>query len=138
MSRTAPPADGVAVLLYDGRCSLCRAQAKNLERLGGGRARAEPLQRAAARFGLSEAEALREVKLVTADGRVRGGAEAVVRLVALGRPRLGKLLSPYYLPGVRPLADALYAWVARNRYRLFGRRGEDACEDGSCALHTGR
>jgi predicted DCC family thiol-disulfide oxidoreductase YuxK len=133
-TRTAPPPDGAPVVLYDGACALCTRQAGNLARLARGRVRAEALQTALPRFpGLSEAEALREIKLVAADGRVYGGADALVRLVNLGRPLLGKLLYPYYLPGVRQLADAAYGWVARNRYRLFGRA--DACEGGSCALH---
>lgn len=137
MTRTTPPPDGQAVILYDGSCQLCTAQAGTLEKLAAGQARAEALENALERFpGLSEDEARREIKFVAADGRVYGGAEAIVKLVNLGRPRLGKLLYPYYLPGIRQLSDRLYAWVARNRYRLFGTVPERTCHAGSCSLHA--
>ncbi len=136
MTRTTPPQDGSAVILYDGLCKLCTAQAENLEKLARGRVLSEALQTALPRFpGLSEEEALREIKLVSADGRIYGGAEAIVKLVNLGHPFSGKLLYLYYLPGIRQLSDRFYAWVARNRYRLFGKRPEDACENGACAVH---
>jgi predicted DCC family thiol-disulfide oxidoreductase YuxK len=45
----------------------------------------------------------------------------------------GFLALVYHVPGLRSLADALYAIVARYRYRLFGR---EACDpDGTCHLH---
>ena len=47
-----------------------------------------------------------------------------------GRP----LYTFYQLPGIKAISDGLYAWVARNRYRWFGRT-ED-CEDGSCGVHV--
>jgi predicted DCC family thiol-disulfide oxidoreductase YuxK len=124
-----------AVLMYDGSCKLCTAQAENLARLSRGHVRAEALQTAVARFPqVSREEALREMKLVTS-GKVYGGAEAFVQLIQLGYPVWGKLLYPYYLPGIRQLSDWLYDYIARNRYRLFGTVPEDACDDGACSLH---
>lgn len=124
------------VVLYDGSCRFCRAQANTLKRLAGGKIDLRPLQEEGLleRFpGVSLKESLREMKLIDAAGRVYGGAEAVARLLYLSRPLLGKLALAYYLPGLRPLADRLYAWVARNRYRFFG-RAEGACESESCAV----
>lgn len=132
----AAPQKAQAVLMYDGACKLCTAQADNLAKLARGRVKAEALQTAVARFPqVSREAALREMKLVTLSGKVYGGAEAFVQLIQLGYPLLGKLLYPYYLPGIRQLADRLYAYIARNRYRLFGSLPEDACDGGACGLH---
>ena len=53
-----------------------------------------------------------EIKLVDADGRV-----------------LGALAHLYRLWPIRPIADAGYRVIARNRYRISGK-----CEDGTCDL----
>ena len=80
--------------------------------------------------GLTHAECMRAAQLVTSDG-VASGLEAIVR--ALGTRSIFKVVAPlYFLPGIRPLADALYRWVARNRYRFMGRA---PCESDACALH---
>lgn len=134
--QTRAPANGIPVIMYDGACKLCKAQASNLAKLARGKVRSEALQTALAKFpDISEAEALKEIKMVGENGQVYGGAEAIVQLIQRGQPVLGKLLYPYYLPGIRQVSDALYAWVAKNRYRLFGKVPEDACEDGACSLH---
>ena len=42
----------------------------------------------------------------------------------------------YFLPGLRAIFDAVYRWIARNRYRL---RGRQSCDDGACAVpYSGR
>lgn len=131
----APTGTGSPVILYDGACNLCRAQAVNMHRLGRGRVEVGPLQVLAERYpALDPDEVRREIKLVDADGSVRGGVDALLRLAELGRPWLGRPLRRCYeLPGLGSLADRVYAWVARNRYRWFGRN--EACKDGTCALH---
>ena len=73
--RTAPP--GRNVVLYDGHCKFCTAQAS--------------------------------------------------RLAALARA--------YYVPGIRQLADGIYAFIAARRYRIMGRAvAAGECTD-ACALH---
>jgi len=136
---SSPPApaaaDHLPLLLFDGNCRLCRAQAENFRALARGRVTIRPLQQGLPNVpGLSRERVLREITLIDHGGRLYGGAESLVRLVNHGHPLLGKLLYPYYLPGLRQLIDHLYAWVARNRYRLFG--GPPECGDGSCRLHT--
>ena len=85
--------------------------------------------------GLTHEACMRQMYLVTADGRVYGGAEAAVHVVAL-RPVVGWLAYAYYLPGVRLLADTGYAVVAANRYRILGKAvAAGECEGGTCALH---
>ena len=120
-------------LLYDGHCQFCIEQMQRLARwLPAGRYHALDFQQAGVleRFGVSRDDAMRALQYVDARGRVYSGAEAAVR--AVGLRRLGKLAYVYYLPGLRQLFDAIYAAVARNRYKIAG----TACADGTCALHA--
>jgi predicted DCC family thiol-disulfide oxidoreductase YuxK len=133
---TRPPEGGRPVALYDGHCRLCTRQGKDLARRSGGRVEARSFQQPGvldAFPGLTHEECMRELKVVGPEGRVRGGAEAVVYALGHGGLLWRILLAPYYVPGIRWLAERLYAWVARNRYRLFG-RNED-CGDEACAVH---
>ena len=57
------------------------------------------------------------MQLVLPDGRVVGGADAVPELMRRIRG-LGWLTAVFALPGVRPVARRLYAWIARNRMRI--------------------
>lgn len=84
--------------------------------------------------GLGYEDCMREIKMIGADGRVFGGAEAVVRAIERGHRLLGKLLFFYYVPGIRHLADAAYARVAARRYSLGG-RPPDQCKTGGCHRH---
>jgi predicted DCC family thiol-disulfide oxidoreductase YuxK len=134
--QTIPP--GKFVVLYDGHCKLCTRGARRLTALGRARAvEAVDFQQpgALARFpGLTYEACMKAMYLVAPDGRLFRGFEAVVRAVAT-RPLLGIFVSAYYLPGIRQLCDRLYAWVAANRYRLFGKTVVDECAGGTCALH---
>jgi predicted DCC family thiol-disulfide oxidoreductase YuxK len=128
---TTPP--GHDVILYDGHCRLCRAGAKQLEQLLGGRGtelRSFRDEGVLAVFpGVSPERCEEAIQLVQSDGRVFEGAEALVQ--ALGRRPLGRVLFVYYVPGLRQLADWLYGLVARYRFRIAGR----TCPDGACAVH---
>ena len=89
-----------------------------------------------ARFPAVSYEAcMQAMHLVSPDGRIYKGFEAAVRAVAT-RPILGWIAYVYYLPGLRQMIDCMYAFIARRRYRLFGRT-ETArdCETGTCKLH---
>src|SRR5439155_1485917 len=55
--------------------------------------------------------------LVLPDGRVLGGADAVPELLRRIRG-LGWLAAVFALPGARPLARRVYAWIAKNRMRI--------------------
>ncbi len=70
--------------------------------------------------------------VVRPDGRVFAGAEAVMRAIARV-PVLGWPAFVYYVPGIRQLAELVYRYVAKNRYRLFGR--VESCDGGTCHLH---
>lgn len=110
-----------AVLIYDGTCGFCRRQVDRMARWLGDRLRYVPYQDAEARVllpDLSDNELASQVWAVIA-GRRAGGAAAVVRALNL-RPAFRLLTWPYWLPGLRPVADAVYRWVAANRYRFGG------------------
>ena len=126
-----------AVVLYDGHCRFCKAQMKNLVALARPGA-IEPLsfqdEGVLERFvGLSHAMCMEAMYLVTPEGRAYRGMEAAVRALAT-RPILWLFLWLYYVPGIRHALDALYAWIAKNRYKL---RGREQCDDGACSVHFG-
>ncbi len=133
MTALVTTAPGRDVILYDGHCRLCRGGAKQLERLlsaKGTELRSFRDDGVLAAFpGVSPERCEKAMQLVTGDGRVYEGAEAIVR--ALGRRPWGRLLFLYYVPGLRQVADLLYGVIARYRFRIAGR----ACPDGACAVH---
>jgi predicted DCC family thiol-disulfide oxidoreductase YuxK len=112
------------VLIYDGDCGLCRTSALWIMRcaLGGGATQFEILPcRSSARRQrfpqVSEESCLTAMRLVLPDGRVLGGADAVPEIL-LRIPRWRWLARIFALPGVRPVARRIYAWIADNRMRL--------------------
>lgn len=104
-------------LIYDGECGFCRESVARLRRW-------DPEQRIAvvpfqdrevpARFGIALPALAAAMHLVLPDGRVFAGADAV--------PELGRLLPGkrwltwlFAVPGVRPVARRVYAWIAARR-----------------------
>ncbi len=116
-------------ILYDGHCPLCRRLAQRARPLLEPRGfRFAPLQRqwAAARLGLVQGESPGEMVVLTRDGQVIGGADALIHLakqVGWAKP-LGWLAG---VPAFRAMLRAGYRWVARHRHcsvgwRRFGTR----------------
>ena len=111
-----------AVLIYDGECAMCRASALWLMRLAisGGELEILPCRSAPrrARFPqISDEACMTAMQLVLPDGRTLSGGDAVPELLR----RIGWLswlATAFALPGARPLARRVYAWVAKNRMRL--------------------
>jgi predicted DCC family thiol-disulfide oxidoreductase YuxK len=117
------------VVLFDGVCNLCNAAVRwLLERDHAQRFLFASLQSHAAtevlkRAGVADLDALPDsIILVDAEG-VHVRSTAALRIgVMLGFPfSLGRV--GWLVP--RPLRDAVYSYVARHRYRWFGRR--DVC-----------
>ena len=116
--------DGRAVVLFDGVCNLCNASVRFIvDHDRRGRFAFAPLQSEVGRRLLA--------------GRVPAGVDSVVlieggrvytrsRAALLIARRLDGLWPLMYALAVvpTPIADALYAWIARNRYRWFGRSEE--------------
>lgn len=111
-------------LIYDADCNLCVFSKEMIERWD---------RRRAVRFlhyedpvafrlqpDLVGAEHLDAFRFIDREGRAWKGPEAAVHLLRtlpLGRP-LAWMLT---VPGAYGIAERFYAWVARNRYRWFGR-----------------
>ncbi len=115
------------VILFDGVCNLCNgAVTWVIERDNRAYFRFASLQSGAARSALSDAGAPAimpdSIVLLDADG-VHVRSDAALRIAA----RLGMPWSLLSLARIVPrvLRDAVYDFIARNRYRWFGRR--DVC-----------
>ncbi len=119
MSGTEPP-----VILFDAICPLCSANARFILRHDKRRRfRLASMQSEAGaalyrRFGIDPADP--DTLILVEGGRARRDSDAVLAIWSgLGWPwRAGAALR--IVPA--RLRDPLYRWVARNRYRWFGRR----------------
>ncbi len=108
-------------VFYDGQCPICL---RGIARFGGLLARhgfkVEPLQTPGTqeRAGRSREAMMRDMHLLTADGRVMAGVDAYLHIgdtIGWLRP----IAWIARLPGLRWLADQAYRCVADNRYRLL-------------------
>ena len=102
------------VLVFDGDCGFCRLWIERWRRATRGKVDDEPFQTAAvnhpevARKDFAEAVHLFEA------GRTSRGAEAVLRALAHA-PGLSLLPRLYAMPGVAPVAEAVYRFIAERR-----------------------
>jgi predicted DCC family thiol-disulfide oxidoreductase YuxK len=111
-----------AVLIYDGECAMCRASALWLMRLAmsGGELEILPCRSAPRRLRyphVTDEACMTAMQLVLPDGKTLAGADAVPELLRRIRG-LGWLATVFALPGARPVARRVYAWIATNRMRL--------------------
>ena len=104
-------------IFYDGACRHCSAAAKRFERLFERRGFALiPLQTpwVQKRLRLNPTALLEEMRLLTDDGKILGGADAVIFLA-------GQVwwAWPFYslaqLPGMHGLVEKSYRWIATHR-----------------------
>jgi predicted DCC family thiol-disulfide oxidoreductase YuxK len=112
------------LIFFDGVCNLCNAAVQwVIERDRRGVFRFGVLQSEAGRAALGAATTPTDLpdSIVLIDGaRVHIRSDAALRIAReLGFPWS---LAVIALAVPRPLRDAVYSWVARNRYRWFGRR----------------
>lgn len=128
-----PRTERTLTLLYDSNCVLCTRSKKRLEGW-----RTAPHMRMLA-LSSPEARALVPGMEETAylgalhvmqDGRVYSGHEGWFRIMRLAPFPLALLA----MVTPRAVARPLYAWVARNRYRWFGK----VCDSESCQVHPPR
>jgi predicted DCC family thiol-disulfide oxidoreductase YuxK len=114
------------IMLFDGVCNLCSGSVQFIIRHDPkGRFRFASLQSEAARrlgeeHGFDPAD-LDTVVLIE-KGRVYTKSDAAVRIARRLRGSARHWYAARHLP--RPLRDALYDVVARNRYRWFGQKAE--------------
>lgn len=111
------------IVLFDGVCNLCSGSVQFLlKRDPEGRFRFAPLQSDAGRSLLAEhglaVDSLSSVVLIEG-GRVWQESAAALRIARHLRGPW-KLLRIFVIVP-RPLRDLVYRWIARNRYRWFGK-----------------
>ena len=112
-------------VFYDGACRFCRRLARQwgpaLERR---RFRLAPLQTpwVAGRLGISGPELLREMRVLTPEGKLFGGADAIVEL-SRGFWWARWLALAARIPCALKLLQGAYRWVAARRH----------CDAGACA-----
>ena len=121
-------------VLYDGQCSLCRRSVEQLARRDTRRAlelrdlHATNLQQL--HPALTREACVREMHVVTADGRVLAGFDAF-RYLWRQLPSTRWWAWVLYVPPA-PLAGRLvYRWIARHRLAL-----RCGCDTGTCNVHS--
>jgi 3-demethoxyubiquinol 3-hydroxylase len=122
-------------VLYDGACALCRGSVERIRRLDPC-GLIEPLDlhdaSVSSRFPqVNKAEALRLMQAVDPAGRVYSGADAWAR-IGLTLPGWKLIAWVVLVPGIHFVAEKMYGWIARNRYRW----NRDLCKSGTCSLHA--
>lgn len=110
------------IMFFDGACGMCTRSRDLLLRFDRtGNLQTGPLQSpgVAERLGIAPADLLESVRWLDCSGAVYSGAEAANAAfsAAIGTRVPLRL---YRIPGVRYIEDAIYRWVAANRYRLPG------------------
>jgi predicted DCC family thiol-disulfide oxidoreductase YuxK len=121
---TSPAEAGRLVILFDGVCNLCTGSVRFvIERDSRKQFRFASLQSPVAEKLLgpqrNEADRLESVVLVVGERIYRKSSAAL--LIARRLDGLWPLLS-VLLAIPRPLRDAVYDWIGRRRYRMFGKR----------------
>jgi predicted DCC family thiol-disulfide oxidoreductase YuxK len=120
-------------ILYDGQCPLCLKSVGLLRRLDWlGRldyVNARDRDRLPAGGPPFDRDRLlKEMHVLTPDGRRLYHGFAALRWIAWRLPLLWPVAPLLYVPGVPWLGQRLYLWIARNRFRLV------PCHGGVCTL----
>jgi len=119
-------------VLYDDTCPLCVSQVRWLTRLDWFRAVSflpiSDARAGAVAPGIPRAELLAAIHCVAGNGTVCRGARCF-RFLAMRLPLLVPVGALLWIPGMIQLAETIYRWISRNRYRLSRWFG---CKD-SCA-----
>jgi len=118
------------ILFYDGHCGLCHHSVKFILRhdQSGTKFRFAPLQGETFQSRVpvdQRSSRLDSMILQTSDGSVLMRSNAFVYILR----RLGgrwRILAAFVAVVPRPLRDVVYDFIARIRYRVFGRR-DDVC-----------
>lgn len=108
-------------LVYDGVCDFCRRSVRAIsqrDRDGRFELRASQDPGVMKRFPwIPASDYAGSLQLIRSDGRRWQGAAAVEEIVRV-LPHGKQAAWIFNIPFVRPLAERLYAWVARNRHRF--------------------
>ena len=108
-------------LVYDGACRMCTRLSNVLRRWDARRqieVTASQTAGVMARFPWIPARSYAQaIQLIGPGGETWQGAAAIEQLLTV-LPRGRWIAWIFHVPFVRALADRIYRWVARNRYRL--------------------
>ncbi|MES2388710.1 MAG: thiol-disulfide oxidoreductase DCC family protein [Bacteroidota bacterium] len=116
---------GQDIILFDGYCNLCNGAVRFIIRFDGkGRYKLAALSSDAGKaalnsYGLSMATMPDSIVLLH-EGRILQKSAAALQIAA-GLGGFWKLAKVFYIVP-RFIRDAVYDWVARNRYRIFGKK----------------
>jgi predicted DCC family thiol-disulfide oxidoreductase YuxK len=114
--------EAAGTLFFDGTCGMCTRSRNLLLRMDRtGNLQTEALQSpgAAQRLGIAPTSLLESVRWLDSSGAVYSGAEAAnAALSAAIGTRIPLVI--YRIPGVGFIEEAIYRWVAANRYRFPG------------------
>ena len=115
------------LLIYDGDCGFCRSSVARIKKRVGDQLSFAPYQEVADQFPqIPQAEFTKAVQLVSPDGKVQSGAEAIFSALALNSFFFKIIVWKYtYIPGFKAVSEWVYGIVARNRSTI-------------CSLHTHR
>lgn len=132
--------EGPFEILYDGGCNVCRRTMRRLRRWDDGRGELRFVDATSSAFdpehwGITFDDAMRKVWGREPGGELVGGMEVLRR--AGKRTGRGTLLAPTGWPGLRPIFDALYKVVSKNRRMLSRLVGRPACGGDACGLDDG-
>jgi lipase maturation factor 1 len=114
--RSAPERLTRPLLVFDGDCGFCRYWVARWRAATRGAVDFAPSQEAGPRFPQIPPEAFaHSVQLLTPEGQIFEGAEAVFRSLAYAPERRWMLSVYHHLPGARPVAEWGYRLVAAHR-----------------------
>ena len=115
------------IMLYDGVCNLCNSSVRFvLKRDKAGEFRFVALQsaRAAQLLAPFDVAVKMDTIYLIMDGKLYDRSSAALRIMR--RLAFPWPLMAVFLAVPKPLRDAVYNWIGRNRYRWFGRT--DTCQ----------
>lgn len=130
ISNSTQPAK--AVIIYDGDCPFCISQIKRIQNLDPNNLfeyMARQQAEAEERFPILKSVDFNQgMRLITSDGHTFSGADAVYQ-IARRLPLTRFIAWVYCIPGIKQIAQLIYAWIAFNRQRLG-----KTCQDSLCKV----
>lgn len=106
------------VLVYDGKCGLCKMCVHYAMAATGEKVAYEPFQKAAKKYTKIPLKTFKKsIQLIESDGKVYSEADAAFRAMSYGGGWLWRLSAWKYkrIPGFAPLSEWFYRRVANNR-----------------------